>query len=95
MSTPEATTGVPITSPAMFSGPGAPPAITNPTPPTKKEGFLKEFVLGIFYLIFTGYAIYYGWIYGQQNGRQYLLYVQSWAPWLRSWFIRPAPVRVI
>lgn len=113
MSAPEATSGVPFTTPSVFrEGPipapsastppiqqpkgdnGAPPAILNVTPPTKKEGFLKEFVLGILYLVFTGYAIYYGWMYGQQKGREYLLYLQSWGPWLRSWFVRPPPLRV-
>lgn len=115
MSVPEATTGVPVTTPSIFSGlgpkegpipapttptppiieptgdNGPPPAITS-TPPTKKEGFLKEMVLMILYIYFTGIAIYYGWTYGQQTGRDYLLYVQSWGPWLRSWFTRPPPV---
>jgi hypothetical protein len=98
MNVPEATTGVPITSPAVFSGPpkadnSAPPPITNPTLPTKKEGIrLSDIVLGILYLVFTGYAIFYGWMYGQQIGRDYLLYIQSWGLWFRSWFIRPTPV---
>lgn len=66
----------------------APPPLTS-TPPTKKEGMtLQDLILSILYLVFTGYAIYYGWVLGQTRGREYLLYVQSYGPWLRSWFTR-------
>ena len=117
MNAPQATSGVPLTSPSTLqipTGPipapssapdviipqptgnnSAPPPILSTTPPTKKEGTsFQDLIITIFYLIFTGYAIYYGWVFGQQKGRDYLLYVQSIGAWLRSWFVRPAPLSV-
>jgi hypothetical protein len=112
MSSPEATSGVPTTTPADIPKPegpipapsqatsyivpnppagnnSAPPAVST-TPPTKKEGMtFQDLIVSILYLIFTGYAIYYGWILGQRHGGQYLAYVQSIGIWLRSWFVRP------
>lgn len=100
MSVPQSTSGVALTSPAELSSVpkvdnSAPPPILSTTPPTKKEGIsFQDLIITIFYLIFTGYAIYYGWVFGQQKGRDYLLYVQSIGTWLRSWFVRPPPLRV-
>ena len=69
-----------------------PPAITNATPATKKEGItFQQFFISILFLVLTGAAIYYGWTLGQLEGRGYLLYVQSFGSWLRSWFVKPTP----
>lgn len=79
--------GPPVVIPPPPPGNNSPPPPIQSTPPTKKEGIsFKTLVLGILKIIFTLYAIYYGWILGQQHGREYLLYVQSYGPWLRSWF---------
>jgi hypothetical protein len=72
-----------------FGDNSAPPAIQNPTPPTKNEVDFVKIFSTILYFIFSGIAIYYGWTLGQKEGREYLLYVQSFGPWLRSWFVRP------
>jgi hypothetical protein len=85
-----APSGPAVVIPAPPSGDNsAPPALTT-TPKTQKSGIaFKDLLLGIFYFIFTAYAIYYGWILGQQKGREYLLYIQSFGPWVRSFFVKP------
>lgn len=94
MSNPIGTTGVPATTPSTIAAPpvvdnSAPPGVVV-TPPTKKEGVsIQDFIVTILGLVFMGYGIYYGWILGQQKGREYLLYMQSFGPWLRSWFVKP------
>ena len=71
----------------------APPGIKCPTPETKKEGItFEQFFISILFLVLTGLAVFYGWTLGQSEGRVYLLYVQSFGTWLRSWFVRPTPV---
>lgn len=78
-----------VTIPSSPAGNNSAPPGVSPTPPTKKEGItFHSLVVSIVSLIFMGYAIYYGWIMGQQHGQEYLLYVQSFGPWLRSWFTR-------
>lgn len=73
----------------------APPPVAT-TPVTQKQGLtIQQIIVGILFFIFTGYAIYYGWILGQQEARVYLLYVQSFGPWLRGFFVRPPPPRVV
>jgi hypothetical protein len=86
---PAPSTAMPVVIPAPPKGNNSPPTATSETPATKKEGIsFQDFVVSIFYLIFTGYAIYYGWTLGLRHGREYLMYVQSYGPWLRSWFVR-------
>jgi hypothetical protein len=71
----------------------APPPIENPTPPTKNDPVPFSQIVGSFvFMILAGFAIYYGWILGQSQGRAYLLYIQSFGPWLRSFFVTPKPV---
>ena len=71
----------------------APPPHEDTTPPTKNDPIpLSQIVGGFVFMILAGFAIYYGWILGQFQGRQYLLYVQSFGPWLRSFFVKPTPV---
>jgi hypothetical protein len=83
----------PVVNPPPPSGDNSPPpAITNATPATKKEGItFQQFFISILFLVLTGAAIYYGWTLGQLEGRGYLLYVQSFGSWLRSWFVKPTP----
>lgn len=84
---PAPSSGAPVIIPPPPPGNNSPPPLIISTPPTKKEGFnFKDLIVSILYLVFTGYAIYYGWFMGQQHAREYLLYVQSYGPWLRSWF---------
>jgi hypothetical protein len=88
---PSSTEPVVIPSPPKGDN-SAPPSIT-PTPETKKEGItFQQFFIGILFLVLTGFAIFYGWILGQSEGRGYLLYIQSFGAWLRSWFVKPTPV---
>ena len=63
----------------------APPAILNPTPATKNEIPLSQIIGGFVFLILAGFAIMYGWALGQTQGRSYLLYIQSFGTWIRSW----------
>ena len=71
----------------------APPPITNPTSPTKPNTPSLATIIGtILFFVLGGYGIYYGWIMGMQKGREYLLFVQSFGPWLRSFFIKPKPI---
>jgi hypothetical protein len=77
----------PVTQPVGNNS--APPAITNPTPATKPTGPNIAEVIGfILFVILSGFGIYYGWVLGMQKGREYLLFIQSFGPWLRSWFVR-------
>jgi len=86
---PAPSTAMPVIIPPAPKGNNSPPPSTSQTPPTKKEGMsFQDLIVSIFYLVFTGYAIYYGWILGQRHGREYLMYVQTFGPWLRSWFVR-------
>ena len=67
-----------------------PPAITNPTPETKNDPIpLSQIVSGFVFIILAGFAVFYGWILGQTEGRTFLLYVQTFGPWIRGWFVRP------
>ena len=73
----------------------APPPITNTTPPTKPNApSLTVIISSILFFVLAGVAIYYGWTLGTQKGRDYLLFIQSFGPWLRSFFVRPRPVVV-
>lgn len=67
----------------------APPPITNPTPPTKNDPIpFSQIVGGFVFMILAYFAIYYGWVLGQFQGREYLLYVQSFGPWVRDMAIK-------
>jgi hypothetical protein len=77
----------PVIIPSPPPGDNSPPPALTSTPPTKKEGVsFQSFVVSILSIIFTGYAIYYGWTMGQQYAREYLMYTQSLGLWTRSWF---------
>ena len=79
--------------PAPKGDNSAPPAITNPTPLTPADAPSLASVVGsILFFILAGFGIYYGWVLGMQKGREYLLFVQSFGSWLRSFFVRPVPV---
>jgi hypothetical protein len=84
---PAPSTASPVIIPPAPMGNNSPPSGISQTPAPKKEGIsFQDLIMSIFYLIFTGYAIYYGWTLGQMHGREYLIYVQSFGLWLRSWF---------
>ena len=64
---------------------GAPPRrMPDPEPPAEPVS-LQKIAINILFVILCGFGIYYGWTMGQEFGVTYLLYVQSWGPWLRSW----------
>jgi hypothetical protein len=67
----------------------APPPIEHPTPETKNDPIpFSQIVGGFVFIILAYFAIYYGWVLGQFQGREYLLYVQSFGPWVRDMAIK-------
>lgn len=65
---------------------GAPRARLRDLEPPPEPIDFQNILMNILFLIVCGFAIYYGWGFGQEFGRGYLLYWQSWGPWWRSWF---------
>lgn len=63
----------------------APPGIPV-IPPPKKELSPQEMLMGFLFLVLSIIGIYFGWTLGIQEGRGYLLFIQSFGPWIRSWF---------
>ena len=64
---------------------GAPPARPPNIPPPNNSISFQDVFINILFVILCGLAIYYGWIFGEQYARTYLVYWQSWGPWWRSW----------
>lgn len=73
------------TSPAPGDN-SAPQAIDSAPPPKGKELTPQEMMMGFLFLVLSVIGIYFGWTLGIQHGRGYLLFVQSFGPWIRSWF---------
>jgi len=63
----------------------APPPIHG-IPPPKKEISPQELFMGFLFILFSVAGIYFGLTLGMTEGRGYLLFVQSFGPWIRSWF---------
>lgn len=65
---------------------GAPPPIPAHIPPPEEPISFQNILINILFVVLCVLAIYYGWVFGQQSARSYLVYWQSWGPWWRSWF---------
>ena len=63
----------------------APPGI-HAIPPPKKEISPQEMIMSFLFIVFCCVGIYFGLTLGMSEGRGYLLFIQSFGPWIRSWF---------
>ena len=63
----------------------APPGIPV-IPPPKKEISPQEMFMSFLFIVFCVVGIYFGLTLGMSEGRGYLLFIQSFGPWIRSWF---------
>lgn len=64
----------------------APPPVKGDIPPPKKELTLQEILMGVLFLVLCVVGIYFGLTLGIEEGHGYLLFIQSFGPWIRSWF---------
>ena len=65
---------------------GAPPARPPNIPPPNNSISFQDVFINILFVVLCVIGGYYGWAMGQEYARSYLLYVQSYGPWIRSWF---------
>jgi hypothetical protein len=72
------------TTPPPGDNSAPPPIPVIPAP--KKEISLQEILMGILFLVLSVAGIYFGFTLGLEEGRGYLLFVQSFGPWIRGWF---------
>jgi hypothetical protein len=63
----------------------APPPIHG-IPPPKKEISPQEMFMSFLFILFSAVGIYFGITLGMSEGHGYLLFIQSFGPWIRSWF---------